>query len=758
MDNVDWILIIILVVVCAIFLVWFGSWLCRGSAPEHRVQGQGERSRGSEAAATAMTVFDYFRPRAKVAASGGALLIGGAETPMPTQDQLEKLINGVNPTPSTSEDDGLITKVVTKVMKGFMLYDDKTGQESLVLSNGSKTQVRDLMYKLVSKTKAQIINKGLTAVDWPTLYEILSTPKPTRKNAGTVEFNDFKKQIDDLIADYPESLLELISTNSDRKNLDDATAKIAELSSKIQAHIDNIAKLKDQSDTLATEKTAAIAESSKAQKTLSDAVAERDDAQKKLSAAEGELQKASSEKAVADAEVLRLTKELNAATQKISAASSDASATQGEIAALRQQIEALQAEKAQVESQSVAALAAAKVSADAALVAAKVAADAAAESDKAAAKAAMETAQKTHEQNIEAIKAQHKTQADALDARIADLTTKLGTANAVASEKDAKIAELTASLNTLQQSLDAATQTAAANQTTMDGLTRKLYEAQQLIGTGEQVLADKTKELEARTAQVKQLEESLGATNAARDQSHKVLEELLVEVQSIVQTMGSLRSEMLKEVDEVRGRIDHIDVEKTVDRAKLAAIHTTLSAAATPEDFEKLLANSMVSEPFHTTMAMVATDVGSLQDSYAKLANSLKTIEALEGVVKRVPPNPSKGLLNFLSDMFDTTTSEVSDAITNLHYSIKQDQLSIAELKTKISDVQTKLDAMDLKVTAIDARVAKLETDSKAVASAATVADLQKEIDYLKQEMENSDDNYEDVYIMRPPVNDNGRY
>ena len=76
MDTADWILIIILVVICAIALVWFGAWLCKGSAPAPgpRVTGQGEAAKN--AVRTAMSVFDYLRPRSRVAV-GAAEYVGG---------------------------------------------------------------------------------------------------------------------------------------------------------------------------------------------------------------------------------------------------------------------------------------------------------------------------------------------------------------------------------------------------------------------------------------------------------------------------------------------------------------------------------------------------------------------------------------------------------------------------------------------------------------------------------------------------------
>jgi chromosome segregation ATPase len=723
MDNVDWILIIILVVVCAIFLVWFGSWLCRGSAPEQRVQGQGERSQG--VAKAALKVFDYLRPRAKT--------IGAVETIGGASDITLEWLDDVTAKSDPSERYAAFVKVFgEKTAANQEAYDSKIKMFLTVLANNwAQIRKKERMDEADPKS---IQNKIKNAI---------STAKNASAGSTLSLLTKSTHHIDALRGFAPGTLMGTESApiedfvdsseTPEQIELKDAIEKADDLAKQVLEHTAKVSELELKVKTLTTERDSASREKDSTQQHLGEIIKERNVAQNTLTETEKNLKALEGAKTIADADVQRLTGELAVLQTKLDSATQDAGVVQGEIARLKTQVADIESQKVSIESASVTALAAAKT----------------------AAATASEETKKQHDLQITDIKEQHKKQVNELDDQLEKLSEQLGKKSAEVLQQNARVEELTDSLKDLQNQLVEASKKAQADLTTKNDLTKKLYDAQQQIASGEEQYAAKIKELADVTGRVRTLEEGLGKIKEERDATHAVLQELLEAVKGVVETIDSLRANVAKDIADIRGRLDHIDVEKTVDPAKLASVQASLSNATDPKDFGKRLADSMAAEPFHTMITMTTTDANALQTSYDKFSASLAAISKLKGAVAQIPPDPRKGILSFLLDAISTTAESVTGSIASLEQEIKNDQLGIEELKTNMDALKGRLDAMDIKIASMDLEIKDLQAAAKTVASTDSIKALQKEVDALKQEVADADsgDTYEEVYITnaKPP-------
>jgi DNA repair exonuclease SbcCD ATPase subunit len=749
MDTADWILIIILVVICAIALVWFGAWLCKGSAPVGpRVTGQGEAAKN--AVRTAMSVFDYLRPRSKVAV-GAAEYVGGVddtnvgvELPL---EQLKALILKLNPQPTDPGVPESLSNIVTDLRNRYFRYKDVSNNPSNVFVTSNRNVTDKALSNLVVNLNArQNSGEEIPSSEWENINEMLKAPKASRQNGGAPTREDFANEVTTYVSKHPApTIREAMNLNipTNEKGLEEATKHASQLAADLTAATQKIAELAKENAKLGEEKDAATKANEAAQlsiATLNDTISKLEEAKRESGES---IQAAQLEKDGLTAKMTELEASKNALTQQLAAAQQSENGAKSQVLDLGSRIADLERQIAQAALDKTAAET--KASADMAAL----------EAQKAAAAA---EAQTKFDEDIKNLKTQAVASAasaeqriSSLNAQIEELRKQLSAAGVENTKLQSESAELRTKISELEATATKVSSDVQQKDAEILRLTEEVAKASTGIGEAKGQLNDALKELAVLNDKVADLESKLGMSKQALDEKHALVSQLLELGKQLVQDIGTLREQEAADIRAIESRLETLATKPNMNLAQLIETHSTLASAADESAFQLALKVAMERDPVHAVASMIVTDRASLEEIHKSLENSFVAVNALRRAAEDAPKKPRNGFFGPLVDWMAAMGSDVSSLVDGLANAIKKDQADILTLREKAIKFEADITSMGLDILDLKTRMANVETITNAAPTAANIDAMKQEIENLRRDMENNEgDNYGDEYYIKP--------
>jgi chromosome segregation ATPase len=755
MDTADWILIIILVVICAIALVWFGAWLCKGSAPVGpRVTGQGEAAKN--AVKTAMSVFGYLRPRSKVAV-GAAEYVGGVddtnigeELPL---EQLKALILKLNPQPLDPSVPESLSNIVADLRTRYFRYKDVSNNPSNVFVTSNRNVTDKALSNLVVNLNArQNSGEEIPKDEWDEIEQMLKAPKASRQNGGAPTREDFANGVTTYVSKHPApTIREAMNLNipTDAKSLEEATQRASQLAEDLTAASQKITELAAENAKLGEEKGVVTKANEAAQlsiATLSDTISKLEEAKRK---SDESIQAAQLEKDGLTAKMTELEASKNALTQQLATAQQSENGTKSQVATLESRIAGLESQIAQAALDKTTAEK--KFSDDMAAL----------EAQKAAAAA---EAQAKFDADIKNLKAQAVASAasaeqtiSSLNAQIEELRKQLSAAGAENTKLQSESSELKAKISDLEATTTKINSESQQKDAEILRLTEEVTKASAGIGEAKGQLNDALKELAVLNDKVVDLESKLGVSKQALDEKHALVNELLDLGKQLVQNIGTLREQEAADVKVIQERLQILEStpKPNMDINALIATHSTLASAGGKDAFETALKAEMARDPVHAVASMIVTDRASLDATRKRLDDSLAAVSELQHATSSAPNKPAEGFFGPLVDWVANMGSSVASSIEGLVDAIKKDQADILALQEKASKFEADITSMGLDILDLKTRMAAVETIANSAPTAANITAMQQEIEDIRREMENhieegDSTNVEEEYLYYP--------
>ncbi len=727
MDTADWILIIILVVICAIALVWFGAWLCKGSAttPGPRVTGQGEAAKN--AVRTAMSVFDYLRPRSKVAV-GAAEYFGGSDEDIGVElplEQLKALILKLNPQPGDSRKPETLDNIVKDLRTRYFRYRDVSNNLSEVFPSENRNVTNTALRTLVTNLNARNAGEGIPDDEWKEIDAMLRAPKESRIANGAPTREDFARGVTAYVSKHPAP------TIREAMGLDEATSRAEGLAADLAAATKKIQELSAENLKLGEEKAAAAQANDAAQisiSALNETISKLENAKREQDEA---IQTAQADKAKLNVEMNSLELVKNDLAQKLADATRLEQTANSEATRLKSQITELEKRVADAANDKTANEA-------------RFSATIKSLEDQKAASAA--EAQAKFEEDIKSVRAQATAASESADKTISDLRAQLEemrkkfeAVDASNKELQTKSAELQAKIGELEAEVAKTRLEAKQKDDEILALKAEVAKTSTELRESQNKLEAALRELAVLNDKISDLESKLGASKQALDEKHALVDKLLKLGKQLVQNISALREQEAADVSAIKSRLETLATKPNMDLGQLVATHDALAGAANDTAFQIALKDAMARDPVHAVASMIVTDRVALDAAQKRLGDSLAAVVALKGVADGAPTKPAEGFFGPLVDWVANMGSSVSSSIDGLVEAIKQDRQDIQELQRKAMTFETEIASMGADIKNLKADMVKVQAAVAAAPTTANIDSMRREIEYLKSEMADMD-------------------